>query len=211
MNTKADGPPLLRQRHGRKPPPGARASRPHKSWHSLCRLHHPGRPATAPGLCFGRVRAVPTGRVAGCRNAGKLSGTQRECMRAGRPRSRVAPPPITPAPQGNAHRLAGPQSCRCGRAVTLGGLSWTPLFPFLHNPQWFQVSPLNRARIRLIGWTLPPGRTCRRWSRWAARGSGSSPRPGRAPAVAAPPRVSGTDPPGAPPAGLRLQRPWPGP
>ena len=35
------------------------------------------------------THAVPTGRVAGCAIAGILSGTQRQCMRAGRPRSRV--------------------------------------------------------------------------------------------------------------------------
>ena len=71
--------------------PGARASRPHNSWHSLVHLLHLARPAAAPGLCFGRAHAVLAGRVAGCRNAGKLSGAQRECMRAGRPRSRVGP------------------------------------------------------------------------------------------------------------------------
>ena len=69
--------------------PGARASRPHKSWHSLGHLLHPGRPATAPGLRFGRSPAVPAGRVAGCPIAGKPSAAQRQCMRAGRPRSRV--------------------------------------------------------------------------------------------------------------------------
>ena len=71
--------------------PGARASRPHHYWHSLGHLLHLARPATAPGLCFGRVHAVAAGRVAGCHIAGKLSGAQRECMRAGRPRSRVGP------------------------------------------------------------------------------------------------------------------------
>ena len=45
--------------------PGARASRPHKSWHSLGHLLHPGRPATASGHCFGRAHGVPAGRVAG--------------------------------------------------------------------------------------------------------------------------------------------------
>ena len=43
--------------------PGARASRPHQSPPSLVHLLHPGRPATAPGLCFGRAHAVPAGRV----------------------------------------------------------------------------------------------------------------------------------------------------
>ena len=70
------------------PHPGARASRPHRTWHSLGYLLHPGRPATASGLRFGRAYAAPVGRVAGCGIAGKQSGTQRECKRAGRPRSR---------------------------------------------------------------------------------------------------------------------------
>ena len=96
--------------------PGARASRPHRSWHSLCHLLHPVRPATAPGLCFGRAHAVPPsharlrilqkaqdrqdkqdekllpGRAVGCNIAGKLSGDPRDSMRAGRPRSRVGRP-----------------------------------------------------------------------------------------------------------------------
>ena len=55
--------------------PGARASRPHKSWQSLGNLLHPGRPvSTAPGLCFGPAHAVPAVRVAGCPIAGKLIG-----------------------------------------------------------------------------------------------------------------------------------------
>ena len=94
---------------GNEAHPGARASRPHKTWRSLVHLLHPSRPATAPGLCFVRAHAVPAGRVAGCRIAGKLSGTQRECMRAGRPRSRVGSSPITPASQGGVRQLAGPQ------------------------------------------------------------------------------------------------------
>ena len=126
-------------------PPGARASRPHTSWHSLGQLLHRGRPATVagngartllrpnpwrygrqgggvlhpreterivaavhaggtpalpggcllPGLCFGQAHGVTAGRVAGCYVAGILSGSLRQCMRAGRPRSRGAPPPGT--------------------------------------------------------------------------------------------------------------------
>ena len=72
---------------------GARASRPHNSWHGLGRLLRPARSATAPGLRFGLAQAVPAVRVAGRRTAGKLSGTERECMRAGRPRSRVVSSP----------------------------------------------------------------------------------------------------------------------
>ena len=65
------------------------ASLPQCSRHSLALPSNPTRPAIAPGLCLGRTRGVPAGRVAGGRIAGKLSETQRECMRAGRPRSRV--------------------------------------------------------------------------------------------------------------------------
>ena len=72
-----------------KAPPGARASRPHKSWYSLTHLLDPDRTATTPWLCFGRAHAIPAGSVAGCRIAGKLSDNPRERMRAGRPRSRV--------------------------------------------------------------------------------------------------------------------------
>ena len=91
----------------------------------LAHFLHPARPAKTPGLCFGRAHAVPVGTVAGCRIAGKLSGTQRECMRAGRPRSRGAPPRKILAPQGGRRRLAGRHPCRCGRALTLGGPSWS--------------------------------------------------------------------------------------
>ena len=56
-------------------PPGARASRPYKFWHSPAHLLDLDGTATAPGLRFGRAQAVPAGRVAGCRIAGKLSGT----------------------------------------------------------------------------------------------------------------------------------------
>ena len=45
--------------------PGARASRPHKTWHSLGQLLHAARPAAAAGRCFGRAHAVAAGRVAG--------------------------------------------------------------------------------------------------------------------------------------------------
>ena len=85
----------------------------------------PARPATAPGLCFSRAHAVPAGRVAGCRIAEKLSGTQRECMRAGRPRSRVGPglcfsrahavPAGRVAGRGIAGKLSGTQR-ECMRA-----------------------------------------------------------------------------------------------
>ena len=74
-------------------PPGARASRPHKSSRSFSHLLHRNQPAAAPCLCFGRAHAVPAGRAVGCNIAGKLSGNRRDSMRAGRPRSRGCRPP----------------------------------------------------------------------------------------------------------------------
>ena len=66
---------------------GARASRPHKAWHSLGHLPHTHQPATAPWLSFGLADGVPAHRVAACSIPLKLSGGQRDRMRAGRPRS----------------------------------------------------------------------------------------------------------------------------
>ena len=70
---------------------GARASRPHQARHSLGHLLHLDQPATAPWLSFGLADGVPAGRVAACGIALKLSGSQRDSMRAGRPRSRARP------------------------------------------------------------------------------------------------------------------------
>ena len=71
--------------------PGARASRPHQAWHSLGHLPHLDRPGTAPWLSFGLADAVRAHRVAACSIALKLSGGQRNRMRAGRPRSQAMP------------------------------------------------------------------------------------------------------------------------
>ena len=73
-------------------PPGARASRPHKSSRSFSHLLHRNQPAAALCLCFGRAHAVLAGRAVGCNIAGKLSGNRRDSMRAGRPRSRGCRP-----------------------------------------------------------------------------------------------------------------------
>ena len=70
---------------------GARASCPHKAWHSLGHLPHTHQPATAPWLSFGLADAVPAHRVAACSIPMKLSGGQRDRMRAGRPRSQAIP------------------------------------------------------------------------------------------------------------------------
>ncbi len=55
---------------------GARASRPHKAWHSFAYLPHIDQPGTAPLLPFRLVDAVPADKVAACRIALKLSGRQ---------------------------------------------------------------------------------------------------------------------------------------
>ena len=94
---------------GENVPPGARASRPHKSWYSLADLLAPDRTATAPGLCFGRAHAISAGSVAGCRIKGKLSDNSRESMRAGRPRSRVG------RPDGAVERIRGATSLKADR------------------------------------------------------------------------------------------------
>ena len=70
---------------------GARASRPHKAWHSLGHLPHLDQPGTAPWLSFGLADAVHADRVAACSIALRLSGGQRDRMRAGRPRSQAMP------------------------------------------------------------------------------------------------------------------------
>ena len=70
---------------------GARASRPHQAWHSLGHLPHLDQPGTAPWLSFGLADGVLAHRVAACSIALKLSGGQRDRMRAGRPRSQAMP------------------------------------------------------------------------------------------------------------------------
>ena len=70
---------------------GARASRPHQAWHSLGHLPHLDQPGTAPWLSFGLADGVLAHRVAACSIALKLSGGQRDSMRAGRPRSQAMP------------------------------------------------------------------------------------------------------------------------
>ena len=91
---------------------GARASRLHQAWHSLGHLPHLDQPATAPWLSFGLAAAVPADRVAACSIALKLSGSQRDSMRAGRPRS-----------QGNHSPLEGKSQkpSRQAKADAVGG------------------------------------------------------------------------------------------
>ena len=116
--------------------PGARASRPHQAWHSLGHLPHLDQPGTRPSpplgswLSFGLTDGVPADRVAACSIALKLSGGQRDRMRAGRPRS-----------QGNHSPLEGESQkpSRQAKADAVGGWRATS--------QKADVHPLGNSRL----------------------------------------------------------------
>ena len=141
MDTKTDGDPRtpsgIHMRLRFRPPGvtmsrddgplGARASRPHKAWHSLNHLPHLDHPGTAPWLTFGLAYTVPPDRMAVCSIAGKLSGGQRGSMRAGRPRSQGLPFRVFSSPLAS---LRGFISCRLNRSLTplVGIFSPLPIF-----------------------------------------------------------------------------------
>ena len=102
---------------------GARASRPHKARHSLGHLPHLDQPGTAPWLSYGLAAAVAADRVAACSIALKLSGGQRDSMRAGRPRSQAMPPR------------------RCGGGCLAGDFSESRRAPFGKLPFARESSP----------------------------------------------------------------------
>ena len=104
---------------------GARASRPHQAWHSLGHLPHLDQPGTAPWLSFGLADAVPAHRVAACSIALKLSGNQRDRMRAGRPRSQV----IRDSMRAGRPRSQAMPSRRCGGGLA-GDFSESRRAPF---------------------------------------------------------------------------------
>ena len=135
---KTDGPALLRRRHGMKPtrergvPPAQVLAQPRPS-------SPPGstgngaRTLLRPSPCRSRRQG---GRVAA--SQGYISGTQRGSMRAKRPRSRVAPPPITLAPQGGTRRLAGSQPVPMRQSRH----AW---WPFVHHSFSFVFCNLFQA------------------------------------------------------------------
>ena len=114
---------------------GARASRPHQAWHSLGHLPHLDQPGPAPRLSFGLADAVPADRVAACSIALKLSGGQRDRMRAGRPRSQAMP------------------SRRCGGGCLAGDFSESRRVPFGKLP--------FARKIRVVGEGMPGCRCLR--------------------------------------------------
>ena len=108
---------------------GARASRPHKAWHSLGCLPHLDQPGRAPWLSYGLADAVPADRVAACSIALKLSGGQRDRMRAGRPRSQGMP------------------SRRCGGECLAGDFSESRRAPLGKLPIAGEPGPRPAVRI----------------------------------------------------------------
>ena len=128
--------------------PGARASRPQvirdKAWHSLGHLPHLDQTGTAPWLSFGLAHAVPAHRVAACSIALKLSGGQRNSMRAGRPRSQV----IRNSMRAGRPRSQAIPSRRCGGRCLAGGFSESPRAPFGKLP--FAREPGPRLAVRII-------------------------------------------------------------
>ena len=119
---------------------GARASRPHQAWHSLGHLPHLDQPGTAPWLCFGLADGVPADRVAACSIALKLSGGQRDRMRAGRPRSQGTHSPL----EGESQKPS-----RQAKADAVGGV-WRV------TSQKADVHPLGNSRLP-ASWAPAPG------------------------------------------------------
>ena len=143
---------------------GARASRPHKACHSLYHLPHLDRPGTTPWFSFGLADAVPADRVAACSIAQRLSGVQRDRMRAGRPRS-----------QGNHSPLEGESQkpSRQAKADAVGGV-WPA------TSQKADLHPLGNSR-------LPASRTPA-----LACGGAAKHVPGESPGVRVEPRSGGS-------------------
>ena len=121
-------------------PPGSAGVPPAPYWQGLAHLLHPARPATAPGLYFGRGHAVPAGRVAGRAIPGELSGTQRHSMRAGRPRSRVA---------ASSHRSCSSRGAGAGLAGrTPADAAASSRLVALRGSLLFRLIPENLAKSR---------------------------------------------------------------
>ncbi len=124
---------------------GARASRPHQAWHSLGHLPHLDQPVTAPCVSFGLADAVPADRVAACSIALKLSGGQRDRMRAGRPRSQGNHSPLEgesqkPSRQAKADAVGGGRRAASQRA---------DVYPL--GSSRLPASPGPRHAVRIIG------------------------------------------------------------
>ena len=124
--------------------PGARASRPHQAWHSLGHLPHLNQPGTEPWLSFGLADAVPADRVAACGIALKLSGGQRDRMRAGRPRSQEMP----------SRRCRGDHSRKNSRSLMKTNHQWTRINTNRPEDRWtcFKHKRYQNASAILCPW-----------------------------------------------------------
>ena len=138
---------------------GARASRPHKAWPSLAHLPHLDQPGTAPCPSFGMADAVPADRVATCSIALKLSGNQRDGMRAGRPRSQGNHSPLEgesqkPSRQAKADAVGG------GRRATSQKAAVHPLgnsrLPASRAPATYDGADHSRVKQVLFQISGPP-------------------------------------------------------
>ena len=119
-------------------PPGSAGVPPAQHRQGLAQLLHPARPATAPGLRFGRAMrftqaAWPVAPSRGNRASPNVGACGRDARAPG-----WAPLPIALAPRGSTRRLAGPQtvSMRQSRPsswpfVVLRVTSWITLFSFV--------------------------------------------------------------------------------
>ena len=123
---------------------GARASRPHQAWHSLGHLPHLDQPGPAPRLSFGLADAVPADRVAACSIVLKLSGGQRNSMRAGRPRSQV----IRNRMRAGRPRSQAMPSRRCGGGCLAGDFS---------ESCFHGLTPTAKCGCRICGLLEPLG------------------------------------------------------
>ena len=120
--------------------PGARASRPHQAWHRLGHLPHLDQPGTAPWLSFGLADGVPADRVAACSIALKLSGGQRDRMRAGRPRSQARP----------SRRRRADHSRKNSRSFMKMNHEWTRINTKGHEDRWISFNHKRRQNASAI-------------------------------------------------------------
>ena len=144
------------------------------------------RPSPRPGSTGKDARALLRPGPCGSRRQGGRLAHRGETERqakgedaGGTPALPGGPAPITLAPQGGGRRLAGPQPCRCGRAVTLSGPSCSfadnsfffcfrqglTLYPItLH----YSLSTLHYSLSTLITLHSPPG--CAPQREWTSSG-----------------------------------------
>ena len=127
--------------------PGARASRPHKAWHSFGHLPHLDQPGTAPWLSFGPADAVPADRV-GCLQHRTEAQRQPKGQGAGG----------TPALPGNAVPAARAVEADSSRFVALRDPSCNFVDnSFFCGPLWIVSRHWCEMRFIQAGREIPAG------------------------------------------------------